>query len=406
MTFGEEEAEMRTVAIAVILALASPALLSSQDTWYLNPQNYLLIGSAPSLLQYGDHFFIWYHKDGEIYLAYSPDALHWNSFPSPALTRGEPGTWDDDNVDDPSVIFDGDRFLMFYGGSDGMDDYIGMATSTDGRNWTKPPLNPKIFPDHTYDADGAFEPSVLRIGDQLCMWYRGQPSSLNDYICIALSDDNGSTWYKPETNPVMSGSGWDLCLYSPQVYESADSMTMLYSGRADPWSDSKIGIAYSHDAGYSWEKYSDNPLVIQNSNNIEEDPLLIEIGNHPFLFFSSSEIYRATITPIVPTVINHSGSQIGRGESLSYEARMYNQHPDSIVNVQGWIMAELPNGNQIPIIGEDLFFNVQPLSELRANLRDRVPLNAPLGAYKVILNVGFYPNDIWSFDSFNVEVTD
>jgi hypothetical protein len=133
----------------------------------------------------------------------------------------------------------------------------------------------------------------------------------------------------------------------------------------------------------------------------------MQIGNYPFLFYTeySSLLYRATVTPIVPTVINHSSSQIGRGEHVSYEARMHNESPD-VVNVQGWIMAELPNGNQIPIIGEDLFFNVQPHSELRANLRDRVPLHAPLGEYRVLLNVGFYPDDIWSFDSFDVEVTD
>jgi predicted GH43/DUF377 family glycosyl hydrolase len=402
---------MRTVAIAVLFAIISPAVLPAQDTWYFASPHPWIEGSSPSILNHNDNLIMWYGKNDNIYLAYSTDGVHWGSLPSPVLTPGEPGFWDDNRVGDPHVVLDENRLLMFYSGSgsgSGYDPCIGMATSTDGRNWQKAPLNPKIFPDQEYDDNGVSGPSVLRMGEQLFMWYMGYGSSARG-ISLAFSDDNGSTWYKSASNPVLTGSGWDYEPGSPFVYQGSDSLIMYYDspGFEQYWT----GTAYSLD-GINWEKNPSNPLEVYNNGQAQSVryPFVIQIGSYPFLYFSPGDyypnIYRASPKPINPSILSHSGSQIRRGEQLSYEARIFNQHPDSIVNVQAWIMAELPNGNQIPIIGQDLFFNVQPLSELRANLHDRIPMLAPLGKYRAIINVGFYPDAIWSFDNFEVEVVE
>ena len=61
---------------------------------------------------------------------------------NPVLPKGPAGSWEDEGVFNPEVIFDGGTFKMWYGGDDGTNFRTGYATSTDGLVWTKSDSNP------------------------------------------------------------------------------------------------------------------------------------------------------------------------------------------------------------------------------------------------------------------------
>jgi hypothetical protein len=64
---------------------------------------------------------------------------------NPLLTPGAPGSWDDLNLNWPTVWEDGERYLMVYQGSGsalpGTNVVMGMAESADGIHWYRPKLN-------------------------------------------------------------------------------------------------------------------------------------------------------------------------------------------------------------------------------------------------------------------------
>ncbi|GEM_PF-771134 len=85
-------------------------------------------------------------------LGYSADGNHWTRYGSnPVLDHGNPGDWDSDYVTNGTVIPDvNGEWHMWYSGSGpsgGGNEGIGYATSPDGINWTRDPNNPQLSKD-------------------------------------------------------------------------------------------------------------------------------------------------------------------------------------------------------------------------------------------------------------------
>ena len=96
----------------------------------------------------------------QIGLATSMDGVSWVKHTgNPVLPSGNWGSYDDMWAGTPAVLYDGNIFEMWYSSTaaasynvnTGAFDTVGIcyATSTDGTNWTKHPLNP-LF--HTFTA--------------------------------------------------------------------------------------------------------------------------------------------------------------------------------------------------------------------------------------------------------------
>ncbi len=96
----------------------------------------ILYDSSTYHMWYGGH-------DGtttRIGYATSPDGITWTRYAgNPVLDVGEPGSWEDDGLGSPYVMFDGSIYHMWYGGGDGTYTRIGYATSPDRVTWTKYP---------------------------------------------------------------------------------------------------------------------------------------------------------------------------------------------------------------------------------------------------------------------------
>ena len=103
--------------------------------------------------------------------------VEWTKYVgNPILDLGSPGTWDDFSVREPTILFDGTGYRMYYTGFDGSHLRIGLATSADGVVWQKHLGNPvlDIGENGTWDDFHMHGPTVLFDGTGYKMWYAGR----------------------------------------------------------------------------------------------------------------------------------------------------------------------------------------------------------------------------------------
>jgi len=99
-------------------------------------------------------------------LGYSADGNHWTRYgDDPVVDLGGAGEWDSNYVTSGSVIpgDDGTWRMWYSGGQSSAHQGIGCATSSDGINWTKDPDNPlySVNDGVAWRDDRCYTPSVL-----------------------------------------------------------------------------------------------------------------------------------------------------------------------------------------------------------------------------------------------------
>ena len=234
-------------------------------TW---DDNYLL---EPWVLYDGTTYKMWYEghdgQDSRIGYAISDDGAVWTKVDSvsPVLDLGPSGSWDDTRVGLPSVQYDGTIYRMWYRGYDGTTGRIGYATSPDGVAWTKDSLNPVLGlgPSGSWDDRHVRTPVVLMLDDTtFFMWYNGSLPGPSSRIGLATSKD-GVGWDKWDTNPVMDiGTGWEsVAIFPESVILIDDTLRMWYLGINPGGFFVRSGYATSSDGGVEWTKYDGNPVL-------------------------------------------------------------------------------------------------------------------------------------------------
>ena len=198
----------------------------------------------PTVYFDGTTYHMWYTGTNgsvaQIGYATSPDSINWSKYSkNPVLTPGKPGSWDVQNVNSPEVLFIEGTFHMWYGGFNGTQEQIGHATSLNGIDWEKDTLNPvlKVGKIGSWDKVNSSQPSVLFDGTYFHMWY-GDGSNFGWRIGYAYSED-GRIWHKVEiNNPIMEpglAGDWDSKYVGYQtVCFNSDStgFDMWYTGSA------------------------------------------------------------------------------------------------------------------------------------------------------------------------------
>lgn len=163
-----------------------------------------------------------FNGPGEIGRATAPAPTGpWSIDPDPLLSPGPQGSWDDVQVSAPNVLKTDDSYLMFFDAlGSGNTSMIGMATSTDGTQWTKyndPSTSDPAFTesdpvlrmsDNGWDSKRVIDPNVLQTADGFEMIYlattgSGKFASGEFAFGIATSTD-GVTWSKSDQNPVLT----------------------------------------------------------------------------------------------------------------------------------------------------------------------------------------------------------
>jgi len=87
---------------------------------------------------------------------FPPELTHFEPYKgNPIFEAAEPGRWDARIRERGWILRDGDRWRLWYTGYDGSREgpkQLGLATSTDGLNWTRHPGNPLRSAGHVEDV--------------------------------------------------------------------------------------------------------------------------------------------------------------------------------------------------------------------------------------------------------------
>jgi hypothetical protein len=129
-------------------------------------------------------------------LATSSDGRRWSKQRGAAGSGAVLGTGPDREdalgAGQPFVVKDGAGLRMWYEGYDGVAWRILTATSADGVAWTKQGVALAPGPAGAWDKDGARDPVVVRRRDRLELWYQGWSDGVAR-VLRATSPD-GRTW--------------------------------------------------------------------------------------------------------------------------------------------------------------------------------------------------------------------
>ena len=202
----------------------------------------------PMVLIEDNIFKMWYQNSDQwgvstVGYAVSGDGINWTRNSQLVLQPSTFGNWDSYSVGHGSVIKINDVYMMYYTGSDCNYTKIGLATSTDGINWTKYSGNPILTADKSWEGGGIYSPSVIYDNNQYIMVFQNKPYN-NSAFGMATSTD-GINWTKDSLNPFVTYNDtynhWAVEIQSPCIRKYNNEWRIYYTGYRNA-SELSIGL--------------------------------------------------------------------------------------------------------------------------------------------------------------------
>jgi predicted GH43/DUF377 family glycosyl hydrolase len=281
---------MKKIYLFILMTMLSFSI-HCQTHWTKHPQPVLDAGPegswdelgvlTPCVLFINDTLHMWYAGLGSgsdhfsVGHATSIDGIAWDKDTlNPVLTGGGAGSWDQENVYVPNVLYLDTVYYMWYNGNDGGGERVCLATSPDGRNWTKHPNNPVLDAGESADWDAKHVgPGSVYYDTAFHIWYNG---SKGDFFRsgYATSQD-GIQWTKHPNNPVLeslSAENWDYprTQLNTILYENSMFHGWYSGGEFSKWD---IGYVSSSD-GINWTKHENNPILEKGASGNWDDGLV------------------------------------------------------------------------------------------------------------------------------------
>ncbi|MGB8452078.1 MAG: hypothetical protein WCD89_07070 [Anaerocolumna sp.] len=209
-------------------------------------------------------------SDHSIVLSKSEDGIKWGGLQE-VLMPEENSDWEQ-KVNRANVINKDGIWYMWYTGQADNVSSIGVATSSDGKNFKKFNKNPIIISEYDHEGVSVMNPCVIWDGEEQVfkMWYAAGENYEPDVLCYAVSKD-GFTWKKYKQNPVLFPN--DDEIYDQKKVGGCDviklpdqSYIMFYIGYQDV-DTARICLAASSDGIDDWTRISDNPIISASKNS-------------------------------------------------------------------------------------------------------------------------------------------
>jgi predicted GH43/DUF377 family glycosyl hydrolase len=262
--------------LPLVICLFTP-IVHPQTEWTRHPDNPVLpsgnMGSwdenfsvVNSVLFHENIHKMWYEGDNGFGYATSVDEINWikDTLNNPVLLPGPPGSWDEMEIANASVLLIDDTFHLWYSGKDAdNDNRIGHAISLDGINWEKDTANPilDLGDPGSWDDHELIHPFVMQDDSLYRMYYNGHDGT-TQRILYAYSYD-AIEWTRYTTKWMLEPgdpSEWDGIELGPLcVVKYREMFHMFYTG-LDQDTTVRIGYATSFD-GINWDKDSANPVL-------------------------------------------------------------------------------------------------------------------------------------------------
>jgi len=221
------------------------------------------------------YYRIWYWDWPTIYAvtaigyAESPDGANWHNYQplqngTVPIVSGIHPEWNRGSYGPCDVLYNSGAsntgtdwtFTLYYDGTTGGDEAIGLGFSVDGITWTgydadgdgkaDPVLN-GTYVSGDWDQNYVSQATIVKnAGDDYEMWYSGGVGTMNHGIGYATSPD-GIDWTRHADNPVFhkdDGVGWrDSRTYCPAVLKDGATYKMWFAGRGQESGNYAIGYA-------------------------------------------------------------------------------------------------------------------------------------------------------------------
>jgi len=354
---GKLAVAFSALLLGTILTQFLGASLGTGDevTWTKHSGNPLDLGvgvdvSQPWVIYDGQMFKMWYSVatdpfDYKICFAESLNGVDWSLY-GVVLDTGEPGSWDDQWVCEPLVLFDGTTYRMWYighGSSESVWSKVGYATSSNGIDWAKHEANPVLVPGGNggWDDWNIADISAIFAGTHFIMLYSAQASRDSPVVTGVATSLDGVSWTKYPGNPVLlpGPSEWDnRHVWAGPVIIDDGCYKIWYTGQGYSSPADRIGLATSTD-GFTWSKCEGNPVLdVGQSGSWDSGTVycscLVRKGSSLLMWYNGQ-----SYEPWGPRRI---------GFATSYAMAAVNLDPDTVnLNSNGkWITCyiELPEG--------------------------------------------------------------
>ncbi len=178
------------------------------------------------------HSPLWYPTIG---LAVSDDGTNWVKAGQVFSTNTTPNLWDSGLVCSPGVFLENGLWHMFYSGATNQNQWnngpfaIGIATSTDGTNWTRYPGNPVLVKtDPAWEGTGVVSGNITRQGATYVMLYSSSFAGPPFQTGRATATNVFGPWVKDANNPVLKPPLDWYGLEAPQILKVSESLWLVF----------------------------------------------------------------------------------------------------------------------------------------------------------------------------------
>jgi len=183
----------------------------------------------------------------------------------------------------PAVLKEGNDYFMLYRAEsleDGLTGRLGLARSQDGFSFVRHP-EPVIVPDKDFDRFGCEDPRLVKIGDTNYLTYVGNCGRYETgNICLATS---GDLMHWEKHGPILKPQkDWDRGQVKAGAIlpEPIDGKYIMYfMGEKEPW-NTAIGLAHSTDL-VNWYEPLNEPVLLPRKGYFDSQG--VEPGPPPLL---------------------------------------------------------------------------------------------------------------------------
>jgi len=217
----------------------SPGIAGTWDSWAVAPGPVIKDGETYRM------YYLGYSNPNDqfhIGLATSSDGKVWHKYPTPVLVGSS--NWERQISPHSILKIDSVYYLYYIGRSQTTQDRIGVAFSNDGISWSKYSGNPIVIPTQSWEVSGVSWPSVIYENGIFKMVYM-KISSVTNAFGMATSTD-GKTWTKLSNNPIFRAqntyNGWAYNDISyPGFLKTGNEYRIYYSG----WNQGMYKIGFT-----------------------------------------------------------------------------------------------------------------------------------------------------------------